>query len=128
MAAKNNDLDTVECQVWENGKLTLSGFFRQVQNELKERMPTTSLIVMDSCSPPLSLETCKATILMAASPSFYIRNIENAVIIGRQRHYTIPALTEPEALGIASVIGVDHDIVKTNQLHMGYCALSIRTR
>jgi hypothetical protein len=74
---------------------------------------------MDGCSLPLNLEICKATILMAASPSLYIRNIENAVIIGRRRRYTIPALTEPEALGIASVIGVDHEIVKTNQLHMG---------
>jgi ABC-type dipeptide/oligopeptide/nickel transport system ATPase subunit len=117
--AKNNDSDTVKCQVWENGKLALSGSFQKVQDQLEEHMPTTSLIVMDGCSLPLTLETCKATILMAASPSLYIKNIEDAVSIGRRINYTIPALTKPEALGIASVLGVDHKIVETNHLHMG---------
>jgi hypothetical protein len=34
-AANNkNEIDNVECQVWENGKLALSGIFRQVQIQL----------------------------------------------------------------------------------------------
>ena len=118
-AKSRNEMDTAECQVWENGKLTVSGIFRQVQNQLKEHMPTTGLVVMDDCSLPLNLERYKGAILMAASPSLYTMNIEDAVIISRRRCYTIPALTEEEALGIGSVLGVDQEIVKSNLLHMG---------
>jgi hypothetical protein len=118
-AAKSNELDSVQCRVWENGKLALSGRFRAVQDQLNAHLPTTILIVMDGCAVPLDLENYKGTILMAASPSLYIKNIENAVIISRRRYYTIPALSQEEAFGIGSQIGVDQDIVKANLQYIG---------
>ena len=49
----------------------------------------------------------------------YIKNIEDAIIISRRKYYTIPSLIEKEALDIASLIGVDHEVVKQNLAHMG---------
>lgn len=118
-AAKNNNFDRTVCQVWDKGKSIVSGIYRDVQNELDQHLPTTGLVVMDGCSLPLHLELYKGTILMASSPSLYIKNIEDSVIIGRRKYYTIPALVESEALEIASLIGVEHKIVKANLLHMG---------
>mmetsp|Transcript_21074 Transcript_21074/g.58371 ORF Transcript_21074/g.58371 Transcript_21074/m.58371 type:complete len:541 (+) Transcript_21074:42-1664(+) len=118
-SVKSNEIDGVDCQVWENGNLVLSGDFRQIRKELKEQTTTASLIVMDGCSLPISLEKFKGKILIAASPSLYIKNIEDAVFINRRKSYTMPALNEEEALAIASLIGISHDIVKTNLHHMG---------
>lgn len=118
-SAKNNEVDGVTCQVWENGKILTSGTFRQVQDELNGHLPTASLVVMDGCALPINLEGFKGTILMAASPSLYLKNIEDSVIINRRKSFTMPALSEEEALGIGSLIGVDQDIVKTNLRYMG---------
>jgi hypothetical protein len=115
---KGNELGAV-CEVWENGISVVSGRYLTVENQIDAHMPTTVLVVMDGCSLPLKLEGFKGTILMAASPSLYIKNIEDSVFINRRRSYTIPPLTEEEAFGIGSLIGVDHEVVKTNLLHMG---------
>jgi hypothetical protein len=74
---------------------------------------------MDGCSLPLNLEGFKGTIIMAASPSLYVKNMEDSVINTRRTSFTMPALSEEEALRIGSLIGVEQDIVKTNLRYMG---------
>lgn len=120
-SAKNNEIDGVTCQVWDNGEILTSGTFRQVQDELNAHMSaeSASLVVMDGCALPINLEGFKGTILMAASPSLYWKNIEDSVIINRRKSFTMPALSEEEALKIGSLIGIDHDIVRTNLRYMG---------
>ena len=73
---------------------------------------------MDGCSLPVDLEEFTGKIVMAASPSLYIKNIEAAVFINRRKAYTMPALSEEKALAIATLIGIPHDVVKTNLVHM----------
>ena len=50
---------------------------------------------------------------MAASPSLYVMNMEDSVIISNRKSLTMPALSEEEALAIAAMIGVAEDVVKT---------------
>eukprot|EP00978_Attheya_sp_CCMP212_P013568 scaffold34053_cov29-Attheya_sp.AAC.1 len=103
-SAKSNENDSVICQVWDKGTKLLEGNFRTVQDQLDTHMSTTKLIVMDGCSLPLHLAKFKGTVLMAASPSLYVKNLEDAVIITRRKSFTMPALSDEEAVCIGDMI------------------------
>lgn len=97
----------------------LEGFFEELKEKLEEHMASTTLIVMDGCSLPLTLCDFRGTIIIAAPPNLYVKNLEDSVIISNLKSLTMPALGEDEALAIAAIIGVEQDVVKTNFRYIG---------
>ena len=116
--AKNKEDENAICQVWEGGQKVLEGLFGKVKENMVGHMATTTLIVMDGCSLPINLTGFRGTVIMAASPSLYVKNMEDAIIISNRKSFTMPALSKEEALAIAAMIGVAEDVVKTNFRYM----------
>lgn len=65
---------------------------------------------MDGCSLSISLADFCGTIIIAASPSLYVENLERAVVNTNCKSFSMPALSEEEALDIAKMIGVEEKI------------------
>ena len=117
-SARNVENENAICQVWEGGRKVLEGVFGKVKENLAEHMTTTTLIAMDGCSLPINLTGFRGTVIMAASPSLYVKNMQDSFIISNRKSFTMPALSEEEALAIAAIIGVTGDVVKTNFRYM----------
>ena len=71
--AKNKEDENAICQVWEGGQKVLEGLSGSVKETLAEHMATTDLIIMDGCSLPINLTGFRGTLIMAASPSLYVK-------------------------------------------------------
>jgi hypothetical protein len=64
---------------------------------------------------PFSLERFTGTVLVAAPPSVFVKNLMDAII--DHCILTIPPLEEQEALAIGKMIGVEETVIKET---MGY--------
>ena len=66
-----------------------------------------NVIVMDACSMPITfVETgCMGLILVSASPSLYIKNLQGAFM--NHSSFTMPPTPTDEAVAIAKILGVD---------------------
>eukprot|EP00978_Attheya_sp_CCMP212_P043272 scaffold279473_cov59-Attheya_sp.AAC.3 len=99
------------CRV-RRGREDRGGSYVDVRSDLRKQLPILDLIVMDGCSMPFSLEIFNGTVLVAASPSLFVKNLEDAIM--DQCILTMPPLEEQEALAIGKMIGVEESVVKKN--------------
>lgn len=90
------------------------GAWIRVKSNVVGHLATTTLIVMDGCSLPIDLTSFGGTIIMAASPSLYVKNLKDAVIISYRKRITMSAPSKDEARAIAASIGVEVDVVESN--------------
>lgn len=110
------DISEVECHVMRNGITVINGKYSSVRDNLKEHLPQIKLIIMDGCSMPFDLTGFTGILIVAASPSLYVKNLSDAIF----DHFmvTMPALEVGEALDIAKIIGVEKAVVRSNFSHM----------
>lgn len=106
----------VRCHVMLDGETVIDGEYANVANDLKKHLPKMGLIIMDGCSMPCDLTGFKGTLIVAGSPSLYVKNLIDAIY----DHFmvTMPALLADEAREIADIIGVDKAVVENNWSHM----------
>jgi hypothetical protein len=110
------DKNEIRCVVFVEGEKIVEGRYSDVKRELVGKLPSIDLIIMDGCSMPFSLEGFTGTVLVAASPSLFVRNLKNSII--DQSILTMPPLEEQEALAIGKMIGVEESVVKKNMDYM----------
>lgn len=91
---------------------------RSVQDRVDEYMSKVTLIVMDGCSMPIDfVETgFKGLILVAASPSLYVKNLQDAIM--NHFSFTMPPTREDEAFTMAKLLDIDKEVVRENLRHM----------
>ena len=105
--------DEVICAAWKSGTKVMEGTYSAVRNNLVEELPSLDLIVMDGCSMPfVNVEKFNGTVLVAASPGLYVKNLKDAIFY--HRDFVMPSLHKEEARSIASMIGVPEDVVEEN--------------
>jgi len=75
------------------------------------------VIIMDGCSMAFDLEHFTGTVIVAAPPSQFTKNLEDEIM--RKRWFTVPPLEKNEAIEMAEKINVPEDIVEENYLHSG---------
>jgi hypothetical protein len=124
-ASKNSKSTTGEprveetrCVLFVNDRQVFDGQYAQYDHVricLEENLPSLDLIVMDGCSMPFDLAEFKGTVVVAASPSLFVKNLKDAMI----DHYTLimPPLEDQEALAIGKMLGVEEHVVLDN---LGY--------
>jgi hypothetical protein len=78
-------VEETRCVLFVNDRQVVDGQYNRVRISLEEHLPSLDLIVMDGCSMPFDLAGFKGTVVVAASPSLYVKNLKNAMI----DHYTI---------------------------------------
>ena len=104
------------CYVMLNGKTVVEGSYGDVRNNLVTVLPKMDLLIMDGCSMPFDLSGFTGTLVVAGSPSLYVKNLIDAII----DHYmlTMPPLLDEEAFEIGDILGVDKSVVRENLNHM----------
>lgn len=109
-------LSETECYVVLNGETVVEGYYGSVQNQLEKYFPNIDLIIMDGCSMPFDTCKFKGTLVVAGTPSLYVKNLINSIF----DHYvlTMPPLLDQEALEMGSMLGVDESVVRENLEHM----------
>jgi hypothetical protein len=110
------DVSAVVVSIWIEGKEKCRGKYSQLAPQVEEIMASINLIVMDGCSVPLDLEGFKGMILVAASPSLYVKNIMDEIF--DHVLLTMPVLEAEAAKRIAAIVGVKEEIVIENFLYM----------
>jgi hypothetical protein len=110
------DVSAVAVSIWIQGKEKCRGKYSQLSPQVEEMMASISLIVMDGCSVPLKLDGFKGMIIVAASPSLYVKNIMDAIF--DHVLLTMPVLEAEAAKRIAAIVGVKEQIVMENFLYM----------
>jgi hypothetical protein len=104
------DWNEIQCVVFDEGEKIVEGGYSDVARELIGKLPRLDFIIMDGCSMPFSLERFTGTVLVAAPPSLFVKNLKNAII--DHCTLTMPPLEEQEALAIGKMIGVEESVVK----------------
>ncbi|KAL3910705.1 MAG: hypothetical protein SGILL_007587, partial [Bacillariaceae sp.] len=109
-------LSETKCYVVLNGETVVEGNYGDVRNQLEKYFPNIDLIIMDGCSMPFDLSKFTGTVVVAGSPSLYVKNLIDSII----DHYllTMPPLLDGEALEIGNMLGVDESVVRENLEHM----------
>lgn len=109
--------DETECIVWLNNKLQFQGIYAHVKGQLKDAQNKLDLILMDGCSMHfVNTEMFHGTIVIAASPSLYVKNLQDAIFM--HRTLIMPGCDESEGLKIAEMLGVEEETVKENFSYM----------
>lgn len=106
----------IECVIWLDGKKIIDSLYGSVQNEVQKIIPKLSLIVMDGCSMPVSLALFTGAVIVAASPSLYVKNLEDEIFF--HRYFTMPPADEEEAKAMAKIVGVTEEVVLENMTYM----------
>ena len=94
----------------------ISGCFPDVRQKLSNLLGSLQLVVMDGCTVPMDLTEFQGVLIVAAPPSLYAKNIENAVF--DTLYLTMPAVEEDDALAMAKMLGVDERVVLDNFSYM----------
>ena len=109
--------DETECIVWLNNKLQFQGKYAHVKGQLNHVQQKLDLILMDGCSMHfVNTEMFHGTIVIAASPSLYVKNLQDAIFM--HRTLIMPGWDESEGLKIAEMLGVEEETVKENFSYM----------
>jgi hypothetical protein len=102
------ELSAVQVSIWVGGKEQSRGVYPQMVDQVTKIMTCINLIVMDGCSVTMDLLGFKGMLLVAASPSLYLKNIADAIF--DHAFLTMPAVEAEEAKIM--------EIVVENCLHM----------
>ena len=103
--------------VWKGKTKIIDGEFSQVRASLVAELPNLDLIVMDGCSMPfVNVERFTGTVIVAASPSLFVKNLKDAIFY--HCDFIMPPLQETEANDIAEMLGIPKDVVETNSSFM----------
>lgn len=109
--------DEIECIVWLNNKLQFRGKNSDVKGQLNETQSKLDLILMDGCSMHfVNTEVFHGTIVVAASPSLYVKNLQDAIFM--HRTFIMPGCDPSEGLKIAEMLGVEKKIIRENYSYM----------
>lgn len=98
------------------GQEKCRGKYSQIAPQVEEIITSINLIVMDGCTVPLHLEGFKGMIIVAASPSPYVKTIMNKIV--DHVLLTMPVLDAESAKRIAVIAGVEEEIAMENFLYM----------
>ena len=109
-------ISEVLCHVMLDGRTAIEGMYENVRNNLMEYLPKIGLIIMDGCSMPFALTGFTGILIIAGSPSLYVKNLIDGIFDNFM--ITMPALLLDEAKEIADIIGVDKAVVDQNWSHM----------
>jgi hypothetical protein len=109
------DANRVRCFISKNGSTILEGVFKDVDKHLEVALSDVEVIIMDGCS--LGLDLCKftGTVIIAASPSQYTRNLEREIF--NTEKLMMPPLDGTEAVAMGLKLGVEKAIIQENFLH-----------
>ena len=104
------------CYAALKGERVIEGHYGDVRNQLLKYLPSIDLIIMDGCSMPFDLSTFTGIVVVAGSPSLYVKNLIDSIV----DHYllTMPPLLDGEALEIGNMLGVDESVIRENFEHM----------
>lgn len=112
-------MDEIVCSVWLGGKRIINGDYKTVRQTVKENLSKVDMIVMDGCSMHIDLSDAgfKGLILVAASPSLYVKNLQDGIPTNHFS-FTMPPIPNEEAFMMADIIGVDRSIIEENFTYM----------
>ena len=110
------DFSEVDCSLWLDGTIAIKGKFADVKGDIRKSLSKVSLIILDGCSLPLGFQGFRGLVVLSASPSQYVKNLQDHI----QDHvaFTMPSVPFDESMEIADHLQVDRSMVEDNFEHM----------
>lgn len=89
--------DQVKCIIRVDGKVT-EGNYANVRDDVDACLSELDVLIMDGCSMHFDLADFAGLVIMAASPSLYVKNVIDAIM--NHTLLTMPPLDKDEAIAI----------------------------